>query len=287
MTIRDILFPMLSYPTATAADSIERAVTLATGLGAHIVGVTFELDIHSPVGLYAHPVHISGIFAAERKKSASNARDLIATFDDICARQATARTDGATHEHAVEHCSPTEVAAILVDHARLRDLSVFPIKAEDQGQQSLVEALIFESGRPVLLLPEAATRQLSSSFNRVAVAWDYSRPATRAVADGLPMLRAAKYVHVVTVVDEKHLHKPGSGAELCKHLAGHGVEVTFHKIQAKGRAIGDVLEAFAVERSIDLLVMGAYGHSRLREFILGGATKHVLTYPFTWTLVSH
>ena len=119
MTIRDILFPMLSYPTATAADSIERAVTLATGLGAHIVGVTFELDIHSPVGLYAHPVHISGIFAAERKKSASNARDLIATFDDICARQATARTGGATHEHAVEHCSPTEVAAILVDHARL------------------------------------------------------------------------------------------------------------------------------------------------------------------------
>ena len=286
MTIRDILFPMLSYPTATAVDSIERAVTLTAGLGAHIVGVTFELDIRSPVGLYAHPVHISGIFAAERKKSASNARDLIATFDDICARQGTART-GATHEHAVEHCSPIEVAAILVDHAKLRDLSVFPIKAEDQGQQSLVEALIFESGRPVLLLPETATRQLSSSFDRVAVAWDHSRPATRAVADALPILRGAKHVHVVTVVNEKNLHKPGSGAELCKHLAGHGVEVTFDKVQAKGRTIGDVLEAFVVERSIDLMVMGAYGHSRLREFILGGATKHVLTHPFTWTLVSH
>jgi len=68
MTIRDILFPMISYPTATAADSIERAVTLAARLGAHIVGVTFELDIRSPVGLYAHPVHIRGILAAERKK---------------------------------------------------------------------------------------------------------------------------------------------------------------------------------------------------------------------------
>ena len=104
MTIRDILFPMISYPTATAADSIERAVTLAAGLGAHIVGVTFELDIRSPVGLYAHPVHISGIFAAERRKSASNARDLIAAFEDICARQGTTRA-GATHEHAVEHCA--------------------------------------------------------------------------------------------------------------------------------------------------------------------------------------
>src|SRR6516225_1915594 len=172
MTIRDILFPMLSYPTATTADSIERAVTWATGLGAHIMGVTFELDIHSPVGLYAHPVHISGIFAAEHRKSASNARDLVAAFEDICARQGTTRA-GATHEHAVEHCAPSEVATILVDHARLRDLSVFPIKAEDQGQQSLVEALIFESGRPVLLLPETATRQLSSSFDRVAVAWDH------------------------------------------------------------------------------------------------------------------
>jgi nucleotide-binding universal stress UspA family protein len=286
MTIRDILFPMLSYPTATAADSIERAVTLANGLGAHIMGVTFELDIRSPVGLYAHPVHISGIFAAERRKSASTAHDLVAAFDDICARQGTTRA-GATHEHAVEHCTPSEVATILVDHARLRDLSVFPIKAEDESQRSLVEALIFESGRPVLLLPEAATRQLSSSFDRAAVAWDHSRPATRAVADALPMLRAAKHVHVVTVVDEKHLHKPGSGAELCRHLAGHGVEVTFDKIQAKGRAIGDVLEAFAVERSIDLVVMGAYGHSKLREFILGGATKRVLTHPFTWTLLSH
>ena len=101
------------------------------------------------------------------------------------------------------------------------------------------------------------------------------------------MLRGAKHGHVVTVVDEKNLRKPGSGAELCKHLAGHGVEVTFDKVQANGRAIGDVLEAFAVERSIDLVVMGAYGHSKLREFILGGATKRVLTHPFTWTLLSH
>ena len=286
MTIRDILFPMLSYPTATAVDSIERAVTLTAGLGAPIVGVTFELDIRSPVGLYAHPVHISGIFAAERRKSASNARDLVAAFEDICARQGTTRA-GATHEHTVEYCAPSEVATILVDLAKLRDLSVFPFKAEGESQRSLVEALIFESGRPVLLLPETTTRQLSSSFDRAAVAWDHSRPATRAVADALPMLRAAKHVHVVTVVDEKHLHKPSSGAELCKHLAGHGVEVTFDKVQAKGRTIGDVLEAFVVERSIDLMVMGAYGHSRLREFILGGATKHVLTHPFTWTLVSH
>jgi nucleotide-binding universal stress UspA family protein len=65
------------------------------------------------------------------------------------------------------------------------------------------------------------------------------------------------------------------------------VEVAFEEVHAKGRPIGDTLEAYSVERKADLLVMGAYGHSRVREFILGGATNSVLTRPFTWTLVSH
>jgi nucleotide-binding universal stress UspA family protein len=286
MPIRDILFPMLSYPTATAVDSVERAATLAAGLGAHILGLTLEVDIRLPVGLYAHPPELGGILAAERRKSAANARDLVAAFDDVCARQG-AMGRGGTYEHVIEHCAPGEVADVLVEHARLRDLSVFPVKAGDHDQRSLVEGLIFASGRPVLLLPESATRQLASTLGTIAVAWDHSRSATRAIADALPMLQAAKHVHVVTVVDEKHLQRPGSGVELCKHLARHGVEVTFEQVQAKGRAIGDVLEAHAIERNVDLLVMGAYGHSRVREFILGGATRRVLARPFTWTLLSH
>jgi nucleotide-binding universal stress UspA family protein len=286
MPTRDILFPMLSYPAATAADSIERAVMLATGLGAHIAGLMLEIDIHLPVGLYVQPPEIGGILAAERRKSAANARDLVAAFDAACARHGTMGR-GAGYEHAIERCTWADVPKVMVDHARLRDLSIFPVNTTDQSQLSLIEALIFESGRPVLLLPEGTTRQLSSSFDIAAVAWDHSRSATRAVADALPLLQVAKQVHVVTVVDEKRLHKPGSGAELCKHLARHGVEVTFDQVQAKGRAIGDVLEAHAIERNIDLLVMGGYAHSKVREFILGGATRSVLTRPFTWTLLSH
>jgi nucleotide-binding universal stress UspA family protein len=277
---------MLSYPTATTSDSVESAVALATRFGARIFGVTFELDIRSPVGLYARPASISGMFAAESRKCSSNARDLIATFDDACARQGAMRR-GTTYERAVEHCSPNEVASILVNYARLRDLSLFAIKPEEQGQRSLVEALIFESGRPVLLLPEGATRKLSSSFQGAVVAWDHSRPAARAVADALPMLRTAKQVNVVTVLHEKPLNKPDSGLELCEHLARHGVEATFDRVQSNGRAIGDVLETYTAQNNIDLVVMGAYGHSRLRDFVLGGATKRVLPRPFTWTLLSH
>jgi nucleotide-binding universal stress UspA family protein len=286
MPIRDILLPMLSYPVPTATDSVEKAVTMAARVGAHVSGLVLELDIQLPVGLYAHPPEIGGILAAERRKSATNARDLVATFEAACARQgATGRS--TMYEHAVERCTRADIPKVLVDHARLRDISIFSVNTIDQGQLSLLEALIFESGRPVLLLPEGATRQLSPALDVAAVAWDHSRSATRAVADALPLLQAAKHVYVVTVVDEKRLHKPGSGVELCKHLARHGVEVTFEQVQGKGRSIGGVLEAHITERNVDLLVMGGYAHSKLRELILGGATRSVLSRPFTWTLLSH
>jgi nucleotide-binding universal stress UspA family protein len=281
MPIKDILFPMISYPMPTAVGTVETAVGLAGSLGAHITGLTFELDIRSPVGLYAHPVNVGGMLAAERAKSAANARDLVAAFDDIAARR------NVLHERTVEHCPPIEVGPHIVAHARLRDLSVFPVNSADPDQRSLAEEVMFESGRPVLLLPEGTSRELCTSFDTIVVAWDHSRPATRAVADALPLLKAAKRVHVVTVVDEKRLAKPRSGVELSKHLARHGVEVAFEEVHAKGRPIGDTLEAYSVERKVDLLVMGAYGHSRVREFILGGATNSVLTRPFAWTLVSH
>jgi nucleotide-binding universal stress UspA family protein len=286
MPIRDVLFPMLGYPTPTATDSIEKVATLAAGLGAHISGLIFEPDIQLPVGLYAHPPSLGGILAAERRKSAAIAHDLVATFDDACARRNAMGRDGMC-ERVVEKCIWSKMVDVLIDHARLRDLSIFPFNPDELDRRSFLEALIFESGRPVLVLPEGTARQLPTSFDTVAVAWDHSRPATRAVADALPVLQKAKRVYVITVVDEKRLARPDSGVELCKHLARHGVEVTFDKVTTKGRAIGDVLETHAAERRVDLLVMGAFGHSRLREFVLGGATKGVLTRPFAWTLISH
>jgi nucleotide-binding universal stress UspA family protein len=190
------------------------------------------------------------------------------------------------HDHVIEQCAPKDVADLLVVHARLYDLTIFPVDSSDESQ-ALVEGLVFGAGRPVLLLPEKSEQPLPESINTVAIAWDHSRPAARAVADALPLLQAAKRVSVLTVIDEKRLARPHSGVELCKHLARHGVQVTFEAVEAEGRAIGDVLEAHAAERNIDLLVMGVYGHSKLREFILGGATRSVLARPFTWTLVSH
>jgi nucleotide-binding universal stress UspA family protein len=281
MTIKDALLPLTSYPVPTGEGAIETAIALAGNLGVHLSAVAFELDIQSPIGLYADPVGVRGILAADRKKSAENARALVSTFATL-ANQAR-----VSHDHTLVHCPPLEVATRLAGFARFCDLAVVPLKGGDGGGQEIAERLIFESGRPVLVLPEEPERALRPALETVVVAWDFSKPSTRAVADAMPLLRRARQVRFFTVVDDKPIKDAGLGTTLAKHLARHGVEATMEDIKSGGQPIGRVLEAYAAEHKADLLVMGAYGHSRMREFILGGATDNMLTRPPTWVLMSH
>jgi nucleotide-binding universal stress UspA family protein len=121
----------------------------------------------------------------------------------------------------------------------------------------------------------------------VVVAWDFSRAAARAVSDSLPLLERAATVRVVTVLNEKHLDRKHSAEELSKNLSRHGIDVMLDRVDAGGRAIGDVLGEYVASHAADLLVMGAYGHSRLREFVLGGATRSLLSKPSLPILFSH
>ncbi len=119
------------------------------------------------------------------------------------------------------------------------------------------------------------------------VAWDFSRAAARAVSDSLALLERATKVHVVTVVNEKQLDRKHSAEELSKNLSRHGIDVTLDRVDAKGMAIGEVLEEYVTSQAADMLVMGAYGHSRLREFVLGGATRSLMSKPPLPILFSH
>ena len=121
----------------------------------------------------------------------------------------------------------------------------------------------------------------------MVVAWDFSRAAARALADALPVLEQAKRVRVVTVSHEKALDASQSAAAVSKHLAAHGLTVTLDSVDAAGRDIGDVLELYVASCNADLLVMGAFGHSRVRDFILGGATKSMLARPPLPVFLSH
>jgi nucleotide-binding universal stress UspA family protein len=281
MTLKDVLLPLMSYPTPTQRQAIENAVALAKSVGASVLAVAFEVNVQSPIGLYADPVGVSGILAADRKKSAYDARELLSSFETI------ANTHGVAHDHSLLSCRLLEIPGRLVDEARFCDLAMLPLREGVAIEQDTAEQLVFESGRPILVFPDDTKRKLPTSLKTVAVAWDFSRPATSAIKDALPFLQKAKEVRVFTVVDDKPIDKSQSIAKLAKYLARHGVEIVPEDVKSNGQAIGDVFEAYVSEHMIDLLVMGAYGHSRIREFILGGATKSVLSRPPTWVLLSH
>lgn len=282
MAIRDVQLQLCSYPTPTSVAAIEQAMDLAAALGARISALTFKIELPTTSNMLANTLlEIPSMIAAERQKSAANAQTLVSMFESIALKR------GVAHEQFIETCPASQMGAILTEHARMHDLTMIPIGEQATVQQYVAESVIFGSGRPVIIFPEAPKRRSSTPLDVVAVAWDFSRPAARAVADALPILQAAKTVRVVTITKEKKIDTRRSAAELAKHLACHGVEVVLDEEDAAGRTIGQALEAYLDARAIDLLVMGAYGHSRMRDFVLGGATKAIVGDPPLPVFLSH
>ena len=189
-------------------------------------------------------------------------------------------------ESLTETCFASDAPDLITRNARLRDLTIVPAISEGTNYRWYAESIVFGSGRPVLLLPQRS-RARELALDNVVIAWDGSRPAARAVADALPMLERAKEVRILTVVNEKELSSESPAAELAKYLERRGIDATPDGIDGAGRRIGEVLDSYLSSQQPDLLVMGAYGHSRVREFILGGATRSMLIKPPLPILLSH
>lgn len=282
MAFRDILLTLTTYPEPAPVAAIDEAIDFATVVGAKISAVACGVKVRAPGSLLADALlDISAMAAAETTKSSANAEALLAAFQDAAERR------GVFQERILEHCLVSEVPDVLIEYARLRDLTIVPVTEGGFLDQSYAESIMFGSGRPTLVIPQTRQRADTFALDMVVVAWDFSRPASRAVADALPILQKAKRVTVVTITDEKLIDTKRSGAELAKYLARHGVEIVLDNINAEGRAIGDVLRSCVASRNADLLVMGAYGHSRVRDFILGGATKSMIDQPRLPIFLSH
>ena len=277
MAYNDILVALTSYPEPTPVSVVDDAVSVAAALGAHIAALSCEMHVQVPGHFISGSVvGLPGVIAGEAGKSRKNAQDLLAAFE------AAAAKSGVSRESILQKCKSFEVPDLLVEYARLRDLTIMPAS----NDRWYAEAVIFGSGKPTLILPESP-RPRPFELGAVAVAWDFSRAAARAVADAIPLLEKSKKVRVVTVLNEKHMDNKHSAEELSKNLSRHEIDVVLDRVDAKGRPIGDVLEAYVASHASDMLVMGAYGHSRLREFVLGGATKSLLLKPPLPILFSH
>jgi nucleotide-binding universal stress UspA family protein len=279
MPIKDILLPLVGEPSAAAIAAIDKCMAVAGDVGARVTAVAVEQDI-----LVRPQVTISddldNAAAAEAARSVSNAHGLLKAFD------AAATRFGVRSEQKLRRLAAADIAGDVAVSARLKDLSIVPVKPHDDQSEKIVERLIFESGRPILMCPEEFAGELAVVFDNVAIAWDHTAPAARAVADALPMLQAAENVHIITATDARTTAELESGAALVNHLAEHGVKATFEAVAINGSSVGKVFEAYVKANAIDLLIMGAYRHSRLNEFVWGGATKTVIGRPPCWIMMS-
>lgn len=282
MAYKDLLLPLVTYPEPPSALAIETAAAFAAAISAKITAISFAVDIVAPGNLLTDIfLNLPALVAAEEKKSSDCAEQLLASFRK--AAEALAVFEGCK----TERCLVADLRNAIAAHARLHDLIVLPVGKVDLTDQWCAESVIFESGRPTLVVPNAPARQPAFQLASVVVAFDFSRAAARALADSIPILKHAKRVTLLTVENEKAIGRRPSAAELKASLARHHIDAEYVSLDAGGRKIGDVLTSYVEMHHADLLVMGAYGHSRMREFVLGGATKSMVSQPPLPILLSH
>lgn len=282
MAFNDALLHVSSYPDPTPVAAVEQAVDFSAALGARISALTFKVEIPLASNIVADMLlDIPGMIAAARRRSVAHAQNLIGAFESMATKR------GLTHQQIIVSCTTVQLPDIVTARARMHDVTMVPIGKHADLQQQVAKCVILGSGRPTIVFPETPKKQQFFSLEVVGVAWDFSRPAARAVADALPLLQRAKTVRVVTITQKRVPDTRSSGGELAEHLACHGIEAVLEEEDAAGRTIGQALEEYATAHDLDLLVMGAYGHSRLRDFILGGATKTIVANPPLPVFLSH
>ena len=159
-----------------------------------------------------------------------------------------------------------------------------PSRDGESGDELLVEAALFGSARPVLIAPYIQTAPIK--LDHVLVGWDGGLAAARAVGDAMPILKKAGKVDVVTITSKRVDEKEMPGFDIARHLARHGVDAQVKRLPATDEAAATLL-SYAADSDSDLMVMGGYGHSRLREFVLGGTTRNILSSMTVPVLMSH
>jgi nucleotide-binding universal stress UspA family protein len=255
------------------------AISIADAFNAHVLGVAFSYEPVIP-GMVMGGIPPE-IIESQRRESDEKARAAVARFE------ASASRAGVAAESRIISASVSGAAEQLGRLGRRFDLVVVGQAQHDEASAAEVvdEGVLFDSGRPVVFVPYIQKAGLK--LDRVMVCWDGSRAATRAIADAMPFLKKAKQVEIVMVSTKKPKDDEVAGADLGQHLARHGLKVDVKRITATDTDVSSTILSYAADSSTDLIVMGGYGHSRLREFILGGVTRGLLESMTVPVLMSH
>jgi nucleotide-binding universal stress UspA family protein len=281
MAYKDLLV-VLDADQSTG-ERISVAAALAARFDAHLVGLYVAMPPARRAEYALLDIGILDIpYLTNLDKSREQVETTRALFEDATARY------GVSAEWRAVSGYPAGAAAV---HGRYADLIVLGQLDAYDSQVDLLRARPEEvtmlAGRPILIVPYAG--HFDRIARRVVIGWDASREAARAVNDAMPLLAAAEAVTVLTIDPEPTPEGHGEipGADIALHLARHGVEARVERTVSAGIGIGNTLLSRAADLEADLLVMGAYGHSRVRELLLGGATRTVLTSMTLPVLMAH
>lgn len=278
MTIKTILLHV--NDERRVAGLVDAAAHLATRHEAHLIG----LYVMPPVPSYGGTSMGSGMIKSGLAQFREEAERVKQSFEAAC------KGRPFVTEWRLVDPKHQGVAETIMDHGRATDLIIASQRDRNFDFSQLLDVpdrLVIESGRPVLVVPHVG--RFSRFASRVIVAWNGRREAARAVFDALPLLKSADSVRIYWVDPQKERAKAGDlpAVEIAMALARHGVKCEAATMTASDINVGDAFLSRLADDGADLLVMGAYGHSRLSEFVFGGATRHILERMTVPVLMSH
>ena len=248
--------------------SIKRILVPLPGSASHTGEIELALSAAKALG-----AHVQALFISQPERTAGDAREV---FAQACAKvgipMLSANDEPGSPLAASWREAEGSYVEIAVQRAAAFDLVVAASASVMESLMAIAEQSLLQTRRPVLLAPARLQSDLTDS---VMIAWDESPECWHAVSAAIPFMHLAKSVRVISV-DRDASNRQASQAEVLAYLRCHGIGATAQVVAPELRSVGDTLLAAGAEHEAGLLVMGAYSHSRLREMLLGGATRHIL-----------
>jgi nucleotide-binding universal stress UspA family protein len=261
------------------SQATEYAMSLAATFEAHLTGIAFLYD---PIVPISGAGYIPGdVIESQERESKVAAKAAVDRFNVAADRT------GLSADSLTVSASLSGVGDTFSRIARRFDLSIVGQAEPEKSavEEIIAEAALFESGRPVIIVPYI--QKDAFKLDQVMVCWDGSRAAARAIGDAVPLLRPSKRVEIVIVANERGKQDEIAGADIAEHLARHNLNVEVKRTVLGDVDVADVLLSHAADSGADFMVMGGYGHSRLREFVLGGVTRSIFRTMTIPVLMSH
>ncbi len=264
-----------------SADDLRAAAQVCASANAHLSLLIVKLAASPPIGDFAAAISIDWL--NERQREVVKLESCVASATDVLTRE------GISFSVETKYTEAAWADDEIGERARYADLTLVGdgLMLDPELRSRTIDGTLFNSARPVLVLPKGKPARLDP--RTVVLAWNSRLEAARAVREALDLLKGAKIVHVTMVDPRSAYGKNGEepGADIAGYLARHGVSVSVERLPSGGHRVDDVINRFASDVAADLIVMGAYGHSRMRERVFGGVTRSMLENAVVPVLMAH